>query len=51
MLSQFFSTQRPDRAVLRTASGAAIDLLWICHATALCGSRFTGLAVADLESR
>ena len=44
-------TERPNQAKQRTASKAATDVLRVCHPRSGCGSRFTGLAVADLVSR
>ena len=43
--------ERPNQAMQRTASRAAIHLLCVCHPSAGCAARFTGLAVADLASR
>jgi hypothetical protein len=45
------SPDASNRAMQRTASEPATDLVSICHRRLGCESRFTGLAVADLLSR
>ena len=41
----------PNQEMQRTASQPAIHLVSVCHAHYGCVALWTGLAVADLESR
>jgi membrane protease YdiL (CAAX protease family) len=43
--------ERPNQAMQRTASRAAVHVLCVCHPPVGCAARFTGLSVADLVSR
>jgi hypothetical protein len=43
--------ETPNQAMQRTASRTAFHFMSVCHPPDRCVDRFSGLAVADLESR